>query len=414
MDNVYSNTTYVLADQTAIDLLRNQLGAVRSKVIFAKSIHEVDSYLIGSQPDLIIVHGSFLSGNAEKFEKISKHYIGIKFIPLIYIGTIDDPGFSALVHFRLIDCYDGTDYEEVVERAKQHLSPSVRLRFWGVRGSTPCANYENIEYGGNTSCVEIEYPGMKELMIMDSGTGIRNLGNYLERKNQTGYEGHIFITHPHWDHIQGFPFFKPFYSADNSFSIHMPEQYRGGAQEILSGHLTKTFFPVTLNMLAAKLDYVTQSEELQSFSHYKIEYLVANHPTKTAIYKIHIGGLVIVYAPDNEIPLKTSPIRFLDNFTEFIRDCDLLIHDGQFSMKQYEERIGWGHSAWERVVEVAKRAGVKNLFLTHHDPDSNDDYLEGLDANLSKYIGSPFEMACLAKEGMEVRMPVTLNELVEK
>jgi phosphoribosyl 1,2-cyclic phosphodiesterase len=406
LEKVYSNITYVLADHSAADELRTRLTPLKTDLVFSNGTRDIERSLFSLKPDLIIVDSSFLENYAREFEKISRLNIGVRFIPVIYIGRDSDNHYPSLGYFRSISCFDPDDTSNLIYEAAQLLAPSVRVRFWGVRGSTPCANFENIEYGGNTSCVEIDAPGMKELLILDSGTGIRNLGNHLEMQNGDGCHGRIFITHPHWDHIQGFPFFKPFYSASNRFSIHLPEQYRGGAQEILSGHLTKTFFPVTLDMLAADLDYVTQNESVQDFGFYSIEYLVANHPTKTAIYKVRINGLVIVYAPDNELPLKTSPIRFLDNFEAFIEGCDLLIHGGHFSLKQYDQRVGWGHSAWERVVEVAKRNKVKNLYLVHHDPDANDDVLEKRDEILKQYRGSVFSEICLAKEGSEIRIPV--------
>lgn len=396
----------MLADQSVIGGIAGNAGMHDTELVFSKGIYEAEKYLYETQPDMLIVDKHFLEHNAEKFERISRLYTGIKFIPVIYLGNKNDENFYSLSHFKEKSCYEITDLNGIINQANEHLKPSVRIRFWGVRGSTPCANHENIHYGGNTSCIEIDLPGMNELLILDSGTGIRNLGNYLQRKNESDFVGNIFITHPHWDHIQGFPFFKPFYSPENKFTIYLPEQYRGGAQEILSGHLTKTFFPVTLDMLDAELEYVTQSEEEEDFGHYSVEYMVANHPTKTAMYKIRVNGLVIVYAPDNELPLKSTPIRFIDNFEEFIQGCDLLIHDGQFSLKQYEQREGWGHSAWERVIEITKKCDVKNLIITHHDPDANDDLLSKREELIRQYEGSPFESISLAKEGSEVRLPV--------
>ncbi len=404
MDKVYSNITYVLADRSAAHELKERLASLDTQLVFSNGTNDISRSLFKFKPDLIIIDHSFLELYAREFEKISRMNVGVRFIPVIYIGDSSDGHLESLGYFRSVYCFTPDNISKVIDKATNLLAPSVRVRFWGVRGSTPCANFENIEYGGNTSCVEIDAPGMDELLILDSGTGIRNLGNHLEMQDGSGCHGRIFITHPHWDHIQGFPFFKPFYSSSNKFSIHLPEQYRGGAQEILSGHLTKTFFPVTLDMLAADLEYVTQGEDEQDLGLYSVEYLVANHPTKTAIYKVRINGLQIVYAPDNELPLKTSPIRFLDNFETFIEGCDLLIHGGHFSLKQYDERVGWGHSAWERVVEVAKRNKVKNLYLIHHDPDANDDALEKRDDILKQYRGSVFNEVCLAKEGSEIRM----------
>jgi len=167
---------------------------------------------------------------------------GLRFIPAAVIT--DDPeqsaAFFSKCHFP-VTLIRRDSFDELLQFIESALKPSVKVKFWGVRGSTPCANSENIYYGGNTSCVQIQIPGYDKLLILDSGTGIRNLGNFTSNYSSGKIEGDLFITHPHWDHIQGFPFFMPFYKKGNTFNIHMPEQYRGGAKEILSGHLTKTF-----------------------------------------------------------------------------------------------------------------------------------------------------------------------------
>jgi phosphoribosyl 1,2-cyclic phosphodiesterase len=280
----------------------------------------------------------------------------------------------------------------------------VAITFWGVRGSTPCANRENMEFGGNTTCLEVHLPHSEEILILDSGTGIRNLGNKLDSEKSGEISGRIFITHPHWDHIQGFPFFKPIYGSANHFDIHMPEQENGGCKEILSGHLTKTFFPVTLKMIDANLSYITQPQERVQYDGYEIEFMLANHTIKTAAYKIRINGKQIVFCPDNELDpdrdIKGSD--FYDDLKYFFEDVDLLIHDGQYNIESYEGKQGWGHSPWEEVVDFACQSGVKHLFITHHDPDSDDFKLQSLDKKLQNKFADSFESVQLARENQKI------------
>ena len=333
------------------------------------------------------------------------------------VFILHDEGFSRIDDFKefsIVEFINKKDayISNLAARFHNDLEPSVKVKFWGVRGSTPTANPENIRYGGNTTCVTLSAPFLDEYIIMDSGSGIRNLGNFFERENKYPIKGRVFITHPHWDHIQGFPFFKPFYHRENRFNIHMPEQYRGGAKDILAGHLTKTFFPITLDMISADISYITQENGNCDYEGYSMEFMLANHPTKTAIYKIRIGGYSIVFCPDNELPLKSTPVRFIDQFEKFIEDADLLIHDAQFCLKNYSSKMNWGHSAWERVIEVAKNCNVKRLYLTHHDPDSDDEYLDQISAEVEQYSGKPFREVKVAKEGYEISLPIKQSEHV--
>jgi len=277
------------------------------------------------------------------------------------------------------------------------------ITFWGVRGSTPCANKQNMEYGGNTTCVQVHIPDSEEVLILDSGTGIRNLGNNLAQGSDS-INGRIFITHPHWDHIQGFPFFKPIYAKENHIKIHMPAQVNGGCKDILSGHLTKTFFPVTLEMIDANLVYITQPQKKIAYENYEVEYILANHTINTAVYKIHINGKHIVFCPDNELVPHTdrTDTEFYTKLEEFFRGADVLVHDGQYNLDSYKNKHGWGHSAWEEVVDFAIRSQVKRLFLTHHDPDSDDKKLQRLDKYLQEKYDDQFEMVGLAREGEKI------------
>ena len=285
--------------------------------------------------------------------------------------------------------------------------PYIGVRFWGVRGSTPCADAGCMEYGGNTTCMQIKLPGSEELLILDSGTGIRELGNEV-MGGKRRLRGRLFITHPHWDHIQGFPFFKPFYNDRNTFSIHMPMQASGPCRGILSGHMMDTYFPVTPEMLRADMSYITQDPREQTYGNYSVSFMSANHHTNTAIYKIKISGRVIVFAPDNEIqPVDERKMpEFHESLARFIKGADLLIHDGQYCMEAYPARRNWGHTAWEVAAEFAARAKVKSLFLTHHDPDSSDAYLDSVEEELQERWGKVFDLVGLAREGVTVQFDV--------
>ncbi|XWN37180.1 MAG: MBL fold metallo-hydrolase [Balneola sp.] len=287
------------------------------------------------------------------------------------------------------------------------MENNIKIKLWGVRGSTPCANPENMRYGGNTSCIQISVPGMDGFLIADCGTGFRNLGNELD-SNGKNLMGKIFITHPHWDHLQGFPFFKPFYDSKNRFEVYMPPQDGVGCKEILQGHLSNTFFPVSIDMLESELDCITFEKEKLDFTKYSVEFMWANHTVPTAIYKFNINGSVIIFAPDNELPIKIDSDNkgFVDEFRDFVKGANVLIHDAQFTREQHEQRLGWGHSNWETVIDLTKDLGIKRLCLTHHDPDHSDDTLDRINSKIASIKSSFYEEATVIQEGQEIYLPI--------
>jgi phosphoribosyl 1,2-cyclic phosphodiesterase len=402
-----NSAVVVLADQKTADIYKGTVIKHGFEFIQAQNLQLGAYRLQKVLPQLIVLDSDVQDFSEHSMKLLIDKNPNVKNIPVLLLSRSN--GNYQYLHnkFNLdLKIIEKKQHKDISAEIDKYLQPCIVLKFWGVRGSAPSANHEYMKYGGNTTCVQIESPIHDDILILDSGTGIRNLGNEIAERIQNQASGHLFITHPHWDHIQGFPFFKPFYHSKNRFRIHMPEQYRGGTEEILSGHMTKTFFPVTLDMFEADIEYVTQSEEMQHYNGFTLEYMVANHPTKTAMYKIQIGGYVIVFAPDNELNEDPSPIRFNDRFEHFISNCDLLIHDAQFDKEMYKNRVGWGHSAWEATVEIAKRNHVKRLFLTHHDPDSTDERLDRISKKLEQYQNNPFVDIRLAKEGAVIKLPL--------
>jgi phosphoribosyl 1,2-cyclic phosphodiesterase len=275
---------------------------------------------------------------------------------------------------------------------------AIQVRFWGVRGSIPCPGSEYVKFGGNTSCVQVSIPDSEEFIIFDSGSGIRSLGEQLF---QTGKhkKGFLFVSHAHWDHIQGFPFFRPIYTQETVLDIYFPKTREGDCKRALTTQLTPNHFPVTSEMLSASITYHDMVHNGMKHPVFSVDYHTAVHPVHTAIFRLKTGNKTIIFAPDNELQIKNpTNKRALNQLKSFLQNADVLIHDGNYDRNSYKGKISWGHSAWEDVVDIASECGVKHLFLTHHDPLSTDEQMltrqELLDQHKHKFASVQF-----AKEG---------------
>lgn len=274
---------------------------------------------------------------------------------------------------------------------------TIEIRFWGVRGSIPCPGASYVKFGGNTSCVQVSVEGISDYLIFDSGSGIRPLGELLS-KSAEPTKVHLFVTHAHWDHIQGFPFFTPIYRDDSQLDIYYPKTKEGDCKRALTSQLTPNHFPVTSEMLKAQIRYHDLVHTGLQSDYFEVDYHNAFHPVHTAIYRLKAANRTLIYAPDNELNPNTTNSRSFKELKSFIQGADVLIHDGNYDRQSYKTRVNWGHSAWEDVVDLAAECGIKHLFLTHHDPHCTDDDMlarqELLDKHKHKFTSVQF-----AREG---------------
>jgi phosphoribosyl 1,2-cyclic phosphodiesterase len=271
------------------------------------------------------------------------------------------------------------------------------LRFWGVRGSTPTVDKATWRYGGNTPCVELTTPAGARV-ILDCGTGLRMLGRHLEATEEGGeHEPHIFVTHYHWDHIQGIPFFSPLYSEENRFHFYsFRSEYLGAGslKRVFEAQMAHPYFPVDLAAMCAKREFVevTGGDEI-SVPGARVTARWLHHPQGCLGFRFETSAGTVVYATDNE-PGNPQLDRSL---LELAAGADIFINDAQFTPEQLATtRKGWGHSTWEEGVKVAQEVGVKNLVLFHHDPDSTD---KAVDSVLREARGR-FPNVWAAAEGM--------------
>jgi phosphoribosyl 1,2-cyclic phosphodiesterase len=256
----------------------------------------------------------------------------------------------------------------------------MKIRFWGVRGSIAAPGSKTSDYGGNTSCVEV-VEGDRSI-ILDAGTGIRDLGNEI-LKNHRGRRQEIalFLSHFHIDHLCGLPFFRPLYRPGTDLHIYGPEGFRKDLRTILADFFSEEFFPVPLSKLPAKLNFHLLNGRTVNRPPFRVASFYINHPGWTLGYVVACRGKRIAYLCDHE-PL--AHYRHLRRETEggyrrrlarHLKGLDLLIHDAQFTDNQYPYYKGWGHSPWSYPVRLAEEARVKRLVLFHHAPENNDGYL---------------------------------------
>jgi phosphoribosyl 1,2-cyclic phosphodiesterase len=275
----------------------------------------------------------------------------------------------------------------------------MKVTFYGTRGSTPVPEQDFVRVGGNTPCILLTSDNGR-VSIFDAGTGIRKLGNDLLARSHEQYDNiFIALSHTHWDHIQGFPFFEPAYDPDRQFTIAIGGRDREARnlEDIFSTQMQREYFPVPLEKMGAKMRFFAPDtpQYTTPITGNKVITLKHNHPGVAYSYRVEGETSVFVYCTDVE------HVDGIDrNIVTLARNADLLVHDAQYTPEELKHKRGWGHSSWEQAVEVAEQAGAKRLALFHHDPDHNDSFLFRMEEACQKR----FEGAFLAREGMEVEL----------
>ncbi|HYV98637.1 MAG TPA: MBL fold metallo-hydrolase [Gemmatimonadaceae bacterium] len=258
---------------------------------------------------------------------------------------------------------------------------SLRLEFWGTRGSIPSPGRHTVRYGGNTPCTELRTSD-GWLIILDAGTGMRELGqSLLQRANGTPVRGDIFLSHAHWDHIQGLPFFAPIFGRGNHFRIWGAISLETSIDRVVRDQMSPVVFPVTFEELDATIDFEGLDGETRKANGYEVSAFHVRHPGGCLGYRFREkptdAGLV--YISDNELGPGGQydvPADWRERFVQWMQGAKVLVHDASYTSEEYEQRHGWGHSTYRETVELALDAEVKTLVLFHHKPERTDDELD--------------------------------------
>ncbi len=288
------------------------------------------------------------------------------------------------------------------------------VRFWGTRGSIPTPGHATRRFGGNTSCVELRID--ETLLICDGGTGLRELGLDLLQREQGGIAAHMFFSHMHWDHIQGFPFFVPAYSSANRLHVYEVAPTENRVQRLLHGQMRSDYFPVTFTDLGASIQAGYFQDSLLHIDGVRVRCLEQVHPGKSHAYSFEKDGVKIVYATDSELDLSLSNRALAERdpdvlrelpleIVRFVEGADLLIADAQYTDLEYPSKTGWGHARANTVVDLAVQAGVKQCALFHHDPMQTDaavDAKVALAAARAARLGGSVRVFG-AREGLELK-----------
>ncbi|HEY9688355.1 MAG TPA: MBL fold metallo-hydrolase [Coleofasciculaceae cyanobacterium] len=273
-----------------------------------------------------------------------------------------------------------------------------QIRFWGVRGSIPCPGPETVKYGGNTPCVEMRVGDRR--LIFDGGTGLRVLGQSMLAEMPV--EAHMFFTHSHWDHIQGFPFFVPAFVKGNRFHIYGAPAPNGATiKQRMNDQMLHPNFPVPLQVMGADLEfYDMQVGDVIEIDDLLVENASLNHPGEAVGYRVTWQGCSVAYVTDTE----HFADRLDENVIHLAENADVLIYDATYTDEEYHSpktsRVGWGHSTWQEAIKVAKAAKVDKLVIFHHDPLHTDAFLD----EVGRQAAAAFPNALVAMEGMAIQL----------
>lgn len=299
------------------------------------------------------------------------------------------------------------------------------LKTWGARGSVPTPGKNTTIFGGNTSCSSLETDN--HFFIFDAGTGIINCGNYLLSKGKP-INSYIFISHTHWDHIQGFPFFVPSFIPGNSFKVYGPpsDVHKLSIEQVMQLQTNYEYFPIRISQLGAKLEYFDCFEgSVDLEDGIKLQVCKLNHPVNCFAYKLLLNNKVFIYGGDHEpysniyrndassveefgeeflLELDKNSEEQNQKIINFCSDADIIIWDAQYTEEEYSTKKGWGHSTYEATIDLARNANVKHLVIHHHDPSSTDEKLAERESRYKKEFETSSFKITFEKEGMSVEV----------
>lgn len=277
----------------------------------------------------------------------------------------------------------------------------IDITFYGVRGSTPCACEGTKGYGGNTSCVLVRL-GDDKPIILDLGTGLRYLGERLSKElGEESFEGTALVSHLHWDHIQGLPFFKPLMNAGAKLDIIGPRQHGGSLQQSVEAFVSPPLFPVDVDQLPGTLSFREATNETFSIGSGQVTVAEVEHCGTTNGYRIQNGTGSLAYLSDHQAP-KDGSLDVPDSVVELCKGVDVLIHDAQYDNDEFAARLDWGHSTIDYAVAVAIASEAKRLVLFHHDPSHSDAWIDEALAHARTLAGDAVEVLA-ASEGLALR-----------
>jgi len=279
----------------------------------------------------------------------------------------------------------------------------MKVKFWGVRGSIPCPGPQTMKYGGNGACIQLTVEDRKEVIIIDAGSGIRELANDLVKNElpKGSLNISLYLSHTHWDHIMGFPYFVPIYIPGTKLKVFGPVSFEDDPlKDVVGGQMKYRYFPINVGELAAEIEYDRLREEpsIDLGDGLIMSTKIINHPITALGYRFEYKGKVFCTCYDHEpyrnlfitdpehpeydeaMAIEGEEVANEQNLAveDFFRGADLLIHDSQYTEEEYQTKVNWGHSSFEHAIASANRAGVKKLLLFHHDPDRTDEQIDEL------------------------------------
>lgn len=259
------------------------------------------------------------------------------------------------------------------------------IRCWGARGSIPTSGKDYLRFGGNTTCLEIRNT-QDDILIVDAGSGIREAGNAFLAEGRNDFT--LILTHAHWDHIMGFPFFKPLYREKTNLRIWGCSFAQDSIKEMLAHVMSAPYFPINYDEVHANVDYQVTCNGEYTLGDLTITPIALSHPNQGTGFKFAQNGKSLVFLTDNELGLRHQGGLTYSDYLTFCRGATVLIHDAEYRDEEYPKRRGWGHSTIEQATQLALDAGVEQLGLFHHNQDRHDHEIDAMVARCQSIIGS--------------------------